>query len=57
MNMYLIVTRSGTFIAIGKDEREAKVNFSKAFPNEKIREIEKHKGESIQVSHLMWDLD
>ncbi|QTG87368.1 hypothetical protein [Bacillus amyloliquefaciens] len=57
MNMYLIVTRSGTFIAIGKDEREAKANFSKAFPNEKIREIEKHKGESIQVSRLMWDLD
>lgn len=57
MDIYLIVTRNGTFVSIGKDEHEAKINFSQVYPSEKIRDIQVQKEKALQVSDMITDLD
>lgn len=48
--LYEIVTRNGKFISIGKDESEAKINFTIEFPSEKIRTIKVLEEKAIQIS-------
>lgn len=53
MDIYLVTTRNGTFISIGKNEHEAKINFTINFPSEKIRNIEKQDEKAIALSELV----
>lgn len=49
MKLFLIETRNGKFISIGKDESEAKINFTIGFPFEKIRKIKESDEKTFQV--------
>lgn len=40
MKVFIVTTRNGLFVATGKSEHEAKVNFTIEFPSEKMRAIE-----------------
>lgn len=47
--LYKVITRNGTFFSIGKNEQEAKMNFTISFPSEKIRSIEKYEEKAISA--------
>lgn len=57
MDIYLVTTRNGTYISIGKNEYEAKINFTMYHPSEKIRYIQKQDEKSLKISHTIWNLD
>lgn len=53
MDIYVVTTRNGIFISIGKNEHEAKINFTINFPSEKIRNIVKQEEKAIAVSDII----
>lgn len=38
--LFTVLTRNGRYLTFGKDEAEAKINFTMEYPSEKIREIQ-----------------
>lgn len=57
MKLYWITTKNGTFLSIGNNENEAKINFSMTFPSESIRDIYALDNKSVQVSNLIYDYE
>lgn len=48
--LFEITTKNGKFLSTGKDEGEAKINFTIEFPSEKIRKIKPLEEKAILVS-------
>ncbi|WP_180953838.1 hypothetical protein [Bacillus sp. M6-12] len=52
MYLFEILTRNGKFISIGSTEHEAKINFTIAYPSEKIRTIIQKEEKAVSVAEL-----
>ncbi|MFY0516388.1 hypothetical protein ACOMCU_00965 [Lysinibacillus sp. UGB7] len=50
--LYIIETKNGKYISMGKNEHEAKINFTITFPNEKIRTIEESEDKALWLTLL-----
>lgn len=60
MNMYLINTKNGNFMAIAETEERAKIEFTIEFPSEKIRKIKGVDDKVFRIDYSgtkeVWDM-
>lgn len=50
--LYLIKTRNGEYIGTGKDEHDAKIQFTINYPSEKIRSIRNLEVTAIEITGI-----